>query len=342
MNLAIVHASDAVRHALEVIASGHRHWQVIWEERDAVAAVRRCAERPPDVLLLQSSREAADATRRIMSKTPCAVVLVARRRDRDAASVFEAMSAGAVDVALEPSVDDHGRLAGEDLVRTLQTAERLLAPAPPRRVTGPAPRVTGGGRTVPPLVVIGASTGGPAAIARVAGGVPATAGIAIAIVQHVGAEFCGDLARWLGAHVRLPVRVGAPGDRLSPGIATLIGGSDDLVITRELELAHRRASRDSFYHPSIDVFCRSVADHWPRPGLGILLTGIGRDGAEGLLALRNAGWATITQDAESSVVYGMPKAAVEIDAADQVLGIDQIAAAVQRFAAAAATGRSPS
>lgn len=333
MNLAIAHRSDAIRHALTVVAGGVRGWTVAWLEADPAAAVRRCVEHRPDLLLIESSASAVEATRHIMQATPCAVVVVADRQNRDASTVFEAMSAGAIDVAMAPAVDAAGGLAGHDVVRSLQTIERLLRSRRPSRQPA-APARASAVRPAPPVVAIGASTGGPAAVLEVLRGVSPSTGAAIAVVQHVGAEFCGEMVRWMAGQLSLPVRLATRGERLRPGVVTLAGGSDDVAVAYGLDLAMRRPSRQSFYHPSIDVFFTSLARHWPRPGLGIVLTGIGRDGAEGLLALRGAGWVTVAQDAASSVVYGMPKAAAEIDAADQVLPLDRIGAVVQRFAAA--------
>lgn len=338
MTVAIVHASAAVRRALIAIIAGVRGVTVAWEEADAEAAVQRCVDVRPDALLLEASSRSAAITEAIMRETACAIVLVVERRVAPS-HVFDAMSAGAADVAPTPDIDEHGRLHAPELIRSLQTIERLLRPQP--RPAGRSHRVGPAGDDPPPLVAIGASTGGPAALVRVLGGVtPATAS-AFAAVQHVAAEFCPELARWLGSQIRIPVQVAAPGNRLRPGLVMLAGGSDDLVVTPALDLAWRRPTRQSFYHPSIDVFFGSLADRWPRPGLGVLLTGIGRDGAQGLLALRRAGWATVAQDEASSVVYGMPRAAVDLDAAGQVLPLDQIAVLVTRFAASAADGRRP-
>jgi two-component system response regulator WspF len=187
------------------------------------------------------------------------------------------------------------------------------------------------------LVIVGASTGGPVALVTVLAGLPPTFHAAIVVVQHVGEEFCGELAQWLAGQIRLPARVAMRGDRPHPGEVVLAGGRDDLVMTPGLDLAYRRPVRQSFYHPSVDVFFKSVAAYWPTHGLAVLLTGIGRDGAEGLLALRSAGWSTIAQDQASSVVYGMPKAAVDLGAAAEVLSLEQIGPAINRFDPIAST-----
>jgi two-component system response regulator WspF len=173
----------------------------------------------------------------------------------------------------------------------------------------------------------------------VLGALPASFPGAVVVVQHVGAEFSGDLAEWIATQSAISVRIVDPPDRPRAATAIVAGGGHDLVLTRGLDLVCEPPAPDSFYHPSADVFFKSVARHWPRRGLAILLTGIGRDGAEGLLALRRAGWQTIAQDEASSVVYGMPKAAAALGAAVDVLPLDQIAAAIVRFADAPAASR---
>jgi two-component system response regulator WspF len=130
----------------------------------------------------------------------------------------------------------------------------------------------------------------------------------------------------------------ARGDAPRPGTVAVAGGSDDLVITPQRTFAYRRPPHGSFYHPSVDRFFISLGEHWPDPGLAVVLTGMGRDGAQGLLRLRRLGWQTIAQDQSSSAVYGMPRVAAEIGAADRILPIDAIGPAIGRFAAGSAPG----
>jgi two-component system response regulator WspF len=186
----------------------------------------------------------------------------------------------------------------------------------------------------PMLLAIGASAGGPAALATLLEGLPKDFPAAIVIVQHVDEQFADGMAEWLGQRSAIPVRVAVNGDRPVAGVALLAGTCDHLVLQSPNWLAYTPDPRDYAYRPSVDAFFHSVRLLWRGDAIGVLLTGMGRDGALGLKALRDAGHHTIAQDEASCVVYGMPKAAAMIGAAVDVLPIDQIAQAVVRVVAA--------
>jgi two-component system response regulator WspF len=181
-----------------------------------------------------------------------------------------------------------------------------------------------------PLVVLGASTGGPAALADILSRLPAVVNAGIVIIQHIGKEFSHELALWLGSNCRLQVKVATPGCRPEAGVVWLAGTNEHLVLTKHGTLEYRVEPAGCFYRPSVDVFFKSVAAHWSPQGVAILLTGMGRDGGEGLLALRRCGWRTIAQDKATSVVYGMPRAAAELGAAERILPLGEIADALMR------------
>jgi two-component system response regulator WspF len=124
------------------------------------------------------------------------------------------------------------------------------------------------------------------------------------------------------------VRVAEPGERPQADTVLLAGTNDHLVLSKHGTLEYREEPREIFFRPSVDVFFESVADHWPKAGIALLLTGMGRDGGKGMLRLRTAGWHTIAQDEATSVVWGMPKAAIELGGACQVLAIEQMPRAI--------------
>lgn len=330
MRVALAHESPGVVSALRQAVASIKGWRVAWVVDSSDAAVARCAQEPPDLLLLSPELPGpgiAATTRRIMSASPCVVVVVARDRQAQPATVFEAMSAGAVDAMTAPSVGSDGQLVGlEDVVRRLKTAARLVTQRP-----DPAPSVTAPpAPPAVPLVAIGASTGGPAAVASVLAALPPTFDAAVVVVQHVDAQFAANLVAWLGGQTSLPVAIAAAGARPARGAVAVTGSNDDLVLTARFEFAYRQPRDGTFYHPSVDVLFESLAAHWPGPGVAVLLTGIGRDGADGLLALRRKGWHTIAQDEQSSVVYGMPRAAAEINAAVEILPAAAVGPAIVR------------
>jgi len=179
-------------------------------------------------------------------------------------------------------------------------------------------------RMLPPLIAIGASTGGPKALAAVLAQLPIGFRAAIAVVQHVDAQFSAGFAAWLNQQINLPVRLAKVGDRLEAGTVLLAGTNDHLYLKSDLTLDYTQNPIDYPYRPSVDVFFKSLAAHWSKAGTAVLLTGMGRDGAEGLAALRVQGWHTIAQDKASCVVYGMPKAAMQLNAAVEVLSPEAI------------------
>jgi two-component system response regulator WspF len=153
---------------------------------------------------------------------------------------------------------------------------------------------------------------------------PADLPASVVIVQHVDKQFAAGLTGWFATHTKLQVRVAAEGDRLEPGNVYLAGRDRHLILFSPTQLGYTSHPADTSYCPSVDVFFRSVAKLWRGRAIGVLLTGMGRDGAEGLKAIRNAGHHTIAQDKVTSAVYGMPKAAVELDAAQDILALDKI------------------
>jgi len=176
------------------------------------------------------------------------------------------------------------------------------------------------------LVGIGASAGGPAALATVLGGLPKDFPAALIIVQHVDAHMAPNMADWLQQQSPLSVRVAVEGDRPAPGTVLLAATDDHLVLKTAERVGYSPDPRDYVYRPSVDAFFQSMSRLWRGEAIGVLLTGMGRDGALGLKALRDQGRHTISQDEASSAVYGMPKAAAKIDAAVDILPLNRIAA----------------
>ena len=325
LRVAVVNDQTLVIEALRRTLAGHGH-DVAWVARDGEAAVRNCALDRPDVVLMDlimPHLDGAEATRRIMATSPCPILLVTARPD-DVARVYEAMSAGALDVVATPALgrgDDPGTLL---LLRKITRLARLATPSRPRPVV-PAPARIG---DAPTLVAVGASTGGPAALARVLEGLGLGLPAAVVLVQHIDVVFADGLATWLEQRSGFPVRLALEGKRPEAGTAYLAATSDHLVVDGEGCFHYTAVPANARFRPSVSVCFSSLAEHWPSPGVAALLTGMGRDGAEGLARMRARGWATLAQDEASSVVYGMPKAAVELGAVERVLPLDDIAAAI--------------
>jgi two-component system, chemotaxis family, response regulator WspF len=175
------------------------------------------------------------------------------------------------------------------------------------------------------LILLGASAGGPTALAEILGHLPSDFPAAIIVIQHIDPQFATSLANWLDSQSSLRIKLARPNDCPQPGVVLVAGRNAHLVFTNPQRLAYVLQPNDSVYCPSIDVLFRSAERFWNGIIIGVLLTGIGRDGAEGLHSLRIAGHHTMAQDATSSVIYGMPKAAAKLGAATEILPLKQIA-----------------
>ena len=149
-------------------------------------------------------------------------------------------------------------------------------------------------------------------------------GCAVVVVQHIDEHFANNFARWLGEQLDMPVRTADEGDELAAGVVLIAKSNDHLTLDQNYRLRYDANPKEYAYRPSVDVFFNCVAQHWKGEAVGVLLTGMGRDGAEGLLAMRRAGQTTIAQDQASSAVYGMPRAAAELDAAQMILPLSKI------------------
>lgn len=181
------------------------------------------------------------------------------------------------------------------------------------------------------LVAIGSSAGGPAALAKILGGLVTPFPAAIVVVQHGDENLAAGLTDWLTQHSALPVRLVVDGERPEPGTVLIAATSEHLVLTSGARLRYTMEPSDAIHRPSVDLFFQSVSRMWHGAVIGVLLTGMGRDGAVGLKALRDAGHHTIAQDQASSAVYGMPKEAAKLQAAVEILPMDGIAARLVRL-----------
>lgn len=329
MRLAIVnHLPEAIDVLRRVLAQAPRH-RVVWTAIDGAEAVRRCAADRPDLILMElglPGLDGVEATRRIMAATPCAILIVTTTVEGATGRVFDALGAGALDAVNTPTAGGDGA-AG--LLAKIESLGRLIGDAVAAG-TGAA----GAGEPRPWLVGIGASAGGPAAVAELLRGFAPGTRAAFVVIQHLDERFARGLADWLGGQLALPVRIAREGDPPSPGVVLLPGHDDHLVLTGRGTLAYRREPADYVYRPSVDEFFQSVVAHWRAPGAGVILSGMGRDGARGLKAMREARFPTFAQDRASCAVYGMPKAAAEEGAAESILPVAEIQRALRQLLSA--------
>ncbi|HVU72494.1 MAG TPA: CheB methylesterase domain-containing protein, partial [Mycobacteriales bacterium] len=201
-----------------------------------------------------------------------------------------------------------------------KAAERSAAPAVPRIASGEQSHVR--------LVVVGSSTGGPAALVSLLSGLPSDLPVPVLVVQHMSPGFVTGLASWLDEQVALPVTVGRSFAQLQPGTVTLAPDGENTTIDALLRVRLKPPAPGQLHVPSVDATFHSAASILGPMALGVLLTGMGRDGAAGLKAMHSTGAHTIAQDEASSVVWGMPGQAVSLGAAVEILPLDDIAASI--------------
>ena len=337
MNIALVNdmalALEAMRRS---IARGAEH-RILWTARNGAEAVSECAKARPDLILMDlimPVMDGVEATRRIMAATPCPILIVTASVGKNAWRVFEAMGHGALDAVDTPTLGTEASAAA--LLEKIALLGRMNAGRVPNAWVSATPFSAAAKELRDPLVAIGASAGGPMAVAKLLQMLPRDFAAAVVVVQHVDVQFAPGMASWLSLTSPLPVRVAHEGEALQKGVVLLAATNDHLVLKSSRCVGYTAEPREAVYRPSVDVFFQSVAKWWTGGVGGVLLTGMGRDGALGLKTLRNHGHLTIAQDQATSAVYGMPKAAAQLGAATEILPLNEIGPRLARWLARAA------
>jgi two-component system response regulator WspF len=322
MKVAIVNDSPLAQMALRDALSSETTLTVSWAASDGEEALEKCRADKPDIVLMDivmPRMGGVEATRRIMKECPCPILIVTSSVDGNVAEVFEAMGAGALDAVATPPLES---AAAQSALRAkIQSIATLYNPAissPAFTTSRPVESPTSN------CVLIGSSAGGPAALSTILSALPADLPAAVIIVQHIDEKFCHDLAKWLATTSRLPVEVAAENSLIQTGKVMIAPGGCHLIFGHDGRL-HYTTQPASSYSPSVDVLFESAIRRGPKNLLGVILTGMGRDGAIGLKGLKDAGHLTIAQDQATSAIYGMPRAAAEIGAAREILALANIA-----------------
>lgn len=313
---------------------------VVGLARNGLEAVAEAERLRPDVIVMDvhmPGMNGLEATRRIMEGAPTPIVIVSASLSRQETSLaFEALRAGAVTVLGKPAgLDDPAE--AESARRLVQTVKLMAEVKVVRRWPGrkgwpEPPRVAvPGGRKVR-VVAIGASTGGPQVVAEILRRLPRELGVPILVVQHIAPGFTAGLSEWLGESTGLSVKLAEGGEPLAPATVYLAPDGLQMGVTRDGRIRLTGETSEDGFRPSVSYLFQSVAEAYGRAAAGVLLTGMGRDGAAGLKKLRDAGGVTVTQDEETSVIFGMPAEAIRLGAAEYVLSPAQIAAVVRSLA----------
>ncbi len=289
---------------------------VVAEAADGAEAVSRCVELKPDVVLLDIVMPGLDgvrATREIMARAPTPILVVSASDNRgDALSSMQALAAGAVDALDKPTETETDQEFDARLLRAVRLVRRIPVVTRRRTSSNDAPEVA---PSPPPssirrdLVAVGGSTGGPAAVVDLLRALPPSFPLPILLVLHIGPAFGFAFAEWLNGMSKIPVIEAASGQGLRPGHVHVCPPDRHLVVQGGTLFLNRDPERHSC-RPSVDVLFESVAQSIGERAIGCLLTGIGRDGAEGLRLMRSVGALTMAQDEASCAVFGMPREAI--------------------------------
>ena len=331
--------SAVTREFLNHLLSQDPALQVIGTVQNGLEAVEQAQRLRPDVILMDVHMPVMngyEATRQIMERIPTPIVMVSSNMIHDQVDMtFEALRAGALTVLDKPyglGHPDNGKtvsqlretvrlMAGVKVIRRWPRRDRQtpLPPLPPRT-----------GSTIQ-LVAIGASTGGPTVLIEILGSFPQNFSAPILVVQHIATGFTPGLVKWLGQNTPLHVKLGESGEPAQPGTVYLAPHGAQMGITKDRQISLFKGPTENHFCPSVSYLFESAAKVFGPSSIGILLTGMGQDGAGGLLQLKKAGGMTIAQDEETSVIFGMPGEAIRLGAAQYVLSPREIAEMVQRL-----------
>lgn len=306
-----------------VTAAGH---DISWIAHNGEKAVEKCCFDVPDLVLMDLVMpvlDGAGATQGIMKNCPCPVLVVTASIENNSTKVFEAMGAGALDVVTTPRQEIGGEIkGGKDLLSKISVIGMLQGRKKQNHAPKPIPKV----RMVPPLLAIGSSTGGPSALATLLGALPDDFPAAIAIAQHVDGHFSENLAQWLDGQTGIKVELARSGMSMQPGKVVIAPGDRHMRMGPGGIVELTNGPGENLYVPSVDILFDSLCcAGFPSNSAAVLLTGMGADGARAMCDLRTSGWMTVAQDKESSVVWGMPGAAVKMGAARKVCSIEDMA-----------------
>ncbi len=350
ISVLLVDDSAVVRQVLQAIFNDTPDIHVMGAASDPIFAMEKLAREWPDVIVLDVEMPRMDGItflRKIMSERPTPVVICSSLTQKGAETSLQALSAGAVEIITKPTTGLKNfliesaaelvaaiRAAAHSNVKNLGKRSAPPTPAPASKLSAdailPAANGQAMAQTTERIVAIGTSTGGTQALEAVLTALPRVCP-GMVIVQHMPEKFTASFAERLNSVCQIEVREARNNDRILPGLALIAPGGKHLMVTRSGAFYHAQVIDGPLvnrHRPSVDVLFRSVARFAGKNATGIIMTGMGDDGARGLKEMLDAGAATVAQDEASCVVFGMPKEAIKLNAAQRIMALQDIHQAI--------------
>jgi two-component system, chemotaxis family, protein-glutamate methylesterase/glutaminase len=337
----IVDDSSLARGLLRSFLEDESDMEVVGEAANGREAVELARELKPNLITMDIEMpvmNGMDAIEEIMCSKAIPILVVSSVAD--ARNALDAVGRGALEVVSKPDYTPEDAadfvakvrlLAGVTVITRLRPRMTGLAASPLLPVRAPAFPCAPGADSYPRVFAIACSTGGPQALAQILPALPEGFSCPVIIAQHISDGFAGGMVEWLARLCKLPVRLAAEGEPLQAGVIHILPSENNCSITPSRRIAFVKRTPQDIYHPSCDVLLGSVADVFRQQAIGIILTGMGRDGAQGIARIRSMGGLTLGQDEASSVIYGMNRVAIEAKDVQQVLPLDVIAGEMLRL-----------
>jgi len=334
----VVIADDSLvaREMLAQILSSDPGIEVVGQAKDGEEVVDMVGRLRPDLVTMDIHMPKMDglkATEKIMAFTPTPILIVSSSvHGEGMGSAFDALALGALEVIKKPEPRDWADLdrIGRDVLRKVKILAnvRVITHVRGRREHADIIGHRIGSPVTRSMIAIGSSTGGPSALLAVLGRLPADLPVPILVAQHIAEGFVPGLVSWLDSGCKIKVVAAEPGVRPAAGTAYFAPTGSNMIIDGSV-LRFQAPTRGQLYIPSADTLFESVAQCYGKRSIGVLLTGMGADGAVGLKRMNERGAVTIAQDEATSTVFGMPKAAIDLGAVDTVLAVNDIAAGIE-------------
>lgn len=339
IKILVVDCLQPQQELLRRLLASHNQMQIAGTACDCGEALAMIGKLRPNIAVISHQPpqlDSLDVTRCIMESCPIPIIIITGTGSPgDVASTFDAINAGALAVMPRPDSETYpsGGAAGRDLLQTIRVMSevKVIRRWPKKQPTAiyPAASVAPQTNTLK-LVAIGASTGGPLALANLLGGLPKDFIAPVTVVQHMSAGFMRGFVDWLAPSSALPIHIATDGEILRPGHVYMAPDGIHMTVSRNNRIT-LVSGMDSGIQPSVACLFHSVAQVYGSTAAAVLLTGMGRDGAAELLQLKQKGAVTFAQDKESSVVHGMPGEAIKLGAATYILTPEKIAAALTKL-----------